>query len=318
MSRTARVLLAAVLLLAAAGGLLLLHQRDEAPEVVGFEACAEAGHDVLEGPPRRCRTPDGRTFVEGGEPAPGGDEVPDAAVTDSRVRVSSPRPNAVVSSPLAVSGSARGAWFFEADFPVRLLDGDGRELSVAPARAQGEWMSEDFVRFEATVTFGQPATRTGVLVLDRSNPSGLAENAALVSLPVRFVASAPRRRVVRVFFNRTGSGDDACDAVWPVARAVDPERADAGGVLAELLAGPAPAERDRGFLTNIPEGVQLRSLRMGNGTAHADFDRTLDRAAGSCRVLAVRAQIERTLLQLPGVDEVVISVEGDVEEALQP
>lgn len=318
MFRTARVLLAAVLLLAVAGTLLLLQDRDEAPAAASFEACAEAGHEVREGPPRRCRTPDGRTFVEGGETAPGEDEAPDAAATDSRVRVSSPRPNAVVSSPLAVSGSARGAWYFEADFPVRLLDGDGREISVAPAQAQGEWMSEDFVRFETTVTFGQPATRAGVLVLDRSNPSGLAENAALVALPVRFVASAPRRRVVRVYFNRTASGDDACDAVWPVARAVEPKRADAEGVLAELLTGPTPAERDRGFLTNIPEGVQLRSLRVEDGTARADFDRTLDRTAGSCRVLAVRAQTEQTLLQLPGVDDVVISVEGDVEEALQP
>lgn len=318
MSRTARVLLAAVLLLAAAGTLLLLQERDEAPAVDSFQACAEAGHDVLEGPPRRCRTSDGRTFVEGGGTAPDEEDAPGAAATDPRVRVSSPSPNAVVSSPLAVSGSARGAWFFEADFPVRLLDGGGRELAAAPARARGEWMSEDFVRFEATAAFGRPATRTGVLVLDRSNPSGLAENAALVALPVRFVASAPRRRAVRVFFNRTASGDDACDAVWPVARAVEPERADAAGVLAELLAGPTPAERDRGFLTNIPGGVTLRSLRMENGSAHADFDRTLGRAAGSCRVLAIRAQIERTLLQLPAVDDVVISVEGDVEEALQP
>ena len=318
MSRTARLALAVVFLLAAAGTLWFLPGGDEAPAIASFEACAEADHEVLEGPPRRCRTPDGRTFVEGGGTAPAEDEVPDAAATDSRVRVSSPRPNAVVSSPLEVSGAARGTWFFEADFPVRLLDGDGRELAATPAQAQGEWMTEDFVRYEATVTFGQPATRTGVLVLDRANPSGLAENAALTALPVRFVASAPRRRVVRVFFNRTASGDDACDAVWPVVRAIEPERADVEAVLAELLEGPTRAERGRGFLTNVPEGVGLRSLRVESGTAYADFDRGLDRAAGSCRVLAIRAQIERTLMRLPGVDDVVISVEGDVEEALQP
>ncbi len=287
MSRTARVLLAVVLLLAAAGALWLLSDGDEAPP--------------------------------GGEPPPdGAEEVLDAAATDARVRVSTPRPNAVVSSPVEVSGEARGAWFFEADFPVRLLDAGGRELAAVPATAQGEWMTEAFVPFEATVAFERPATPTGVLVLDRSNASGLAEQAALVALPVRFDASAPRRRVVRLFFHRRGSGDDACDAVWPVARAVEPERDVGEAVLAELLEGPTPAERDRGFLTSIPEGVRLRSLQVEDGTARADFDRTLDRAAGSCRVLAIRAQVERALLRLPGIDDVVISVEGDVEEALQP
>lgn len=287
MSRTARVLLAVVLLLAAAGALWLLSDGDEAPP-------------ADEAPPDRA------------------EEVLDAAATDARVRVSTPRPNTVVSSPVEVSGEARGAWFFEADFPVRLLDAGGRELAAVPATAQGEWMTEAFVPFEATVAFEQPATPTGVLVLDRSNASGLAEQAALVALPVRFSASAPPRRVVRVFFHRTGSGDDACDAVWPVARAVEPERDVGEAVLAELLEGPTPAERDRGFLTSIPEGVRLRSLQVEDETARADFDRTLDRAAGSCRVLAIRAQVERTLLRLPGIDDVVISVEGDVEEALQP
>ena len=288
MPRPTRLLLAVVLLLAAAGTLWLLSGEDDVP-VDGREA-----------------------------PAADEEEVLDAAATDSRVRLSTPRPNAVVSSPLEVSGEARGAWFFEADFPVRLLDGTGREIGVVPARAQGEWMSEDFVPFGATVAFVRPTTATGVLVLDRSNPSGLAENAALVALPVRFVASASPSKAVRVFFHRMATDDDACDAVWPVARTVEPKRAEAEAVLAELLGGPTPAERQRGFLTNIPEGVQLRSLRVENGTAHADFDRALDRAAGSCRVLAIRAQIERTLRQLPGIDDVVISVDGDVEEALQP
>lgn len=248
----------------------------------------------------------------------GDDEVPDAVAADARVRVESPRPNAVASSPLAVGGSARGPWYFEADFPVRLLDGEGRELASAPARAEGEWMTEDFVPFGATLSFERPAMRTGLLVLDRSNASGLAENAALVAVPVRFDASAPRRRAVRVFFNRRGSGDDACDAVWPVPRTVDPSADGARAALAGLLEGPTPAERDRGYLTNLPEGVRLRSLRVEEGVARVDFDRILGRAAGSCRVLAIRAQVERTLLQLPAVEEIVISVEGDVEEALQP
>lgn len=245
-------------------------------------------------------------------------EIPGAAATDARLRVASPRPNAVVSDPLTVGGEARGPWYFEGSFPVRLLDGEGRELGAASARAEGEWTTGDFVPFGATLNFRAASTGTGLLVLERSNPSGLAENAATVVVPVRLDEAAPRSRAVRVFFNSSRLGGDSCEAVWPVPRAVDATGSGVRAALTALLAGPTAAERDRGFLTNIPEGVTVRSLRLEEGTAHVDFDRSLDRAAGSCRVLAIRAQVERTLLQFPTVDDVVISVGGETEAALQP
>ncbi len=295
--------MAVVVLLATAGTLWLLQDREEAP--------------VEEDPPATAKPAEGDAPAA---PAEEGDAV-DGAATDARVRVVSPRPDAVVSSPLTVRGQARGSWYFEADFPVRLLDGDGEELAVAPARARGEWMTDDFVPFEVTLTFPEPATGTGLLTLDRANPSGLAENAALVVLPVRFDASAPRTTAVRAFFNNTAFGEEACDAVWPVPRGVEadgPDGPDGRAALAELVEGPTRAERERGYLTNIPEGTRIRSYRLEDGTAHVDFDSTLARAAGSCRVLAIRAQIERTLLTLPTVEKVEISVDGEVAEALQP
>jgi hypothetical protein len=295
--------LAVVVLLATAGTLWLLQDREAA--------------QVEEDPPATAAPAEGDAPAAPAEK----DDAGDGAATDARVRVASPRPNAVVSSPLTVRGQARGSWYFEADFPVRLLDGDGEELAVSPARARDEWMTDDFVPFGVTLTFPEPATRTGLLTLDRANPSGLAENAAQVVLPVRFDASAPRTTALRPFFNNTAFGDEACDAVWPVPRGVEADGTDGSdgrAALAELLEGPTRAERERGYLTNIPEGTRIRSFRVEDGTAHADFDSTLARAAGSCRVLAIRAQIERTLLELPTVEDVVLSVEGEVAEALQP
>lgn len=241
------------------------------------------------------------------------------AATDGRLRVAAPGPGAVVSSPLSVRGEARGPWYFEADFPVRLLDAEGRELAVTPARAEGEWMTEGFVPFGATLPFGRPGTRTGLVVLERANPSGLSENAALAAVPVRFDDDAPLSTAVRVFFHRTGSDDESCEAVWPVARAVRPTGEKARAALEELLEGPSPAERDRGYVSSLPDGVGLRSLRLEDGVIRADFDSALNRAAGSCRVLAIRTQIERTLLRAHrGVERVIISVEGSVDRALQP
>jgi Immunoglobulin-like domain of bacterial spore germination len=103
------------------------------------------------------------------------------------IRVSSPAPGAMVASPLRVVGEARGPWFFEASFPVRLLDAAGRAIAVGQARARGEWTTERFVPFEATLHFRAPASGTsGTLVLERDNPSGLPENADEIRVPVRF------------------------------------------------------------------------------------------------------------------------------------
>lgn len=102
------------------------------------------------------------------------------------IQVSSPKSNAVVKSPLVVKGEARGNWYFEASFPVRLLDADGQELAIAPAQAQGEWMTTDFVPFEVTLNFSKPATTTGTLILQKDNPSGLPEHDDSISIPVKF------------------------------------------------------------------------------------------------------------------------------------
>lgn len=100
--------------------------------------------------------------------------------------VASPLPNAVVSSPLTVTGEARGNWYFEASFPVKLIDGNGNELAVTFAQAQGDWMTTDFVPFSVTLTFDPPSTPTGALILEKDNPSGLPENDAFITVPVQF------------------------------------------------------------------------------------------------------------------------------------
>jgi len=117
----------------------------------------------------------------------------DAVLSDKKkdtlndfIRVSSPKENDLLVSPLHVRGEARGYWYFEASFPVKLLDSNGKELYVGPIQADGEWMTEDFVPFDSTVVFTQPQTKTGVLVLQRDNPSGLPENEKEIQIPVRF------------------------------------------------------------------------------------------------------------------------------------
>ena len=97
-----------------------------------------------------------------------------------------PLPDAILQSPLIIAGSARGPWFFEASFPVYLLDADGDTIARIPAHAGGEWMTTEFVPFSATLTFTAPASPTGTLVLAKDNPSGLPAHAAELRVAIRF------------------------------------------------------------------------------------------------------------------------------------
>jgi hypothetical protein len=104
------------------------------------------------------------------------------------IHVSAPSAGSHVTSPLHVAGEARGTWFFEASFPVKLLDAAGNVLVQAPAQAKGEWMTEAFVPFELSLSFEAPSAGTGTLVLEKDNPSGLPEHADELRIPVVFGA----------------------------------------------------------------------------------------------------------------------------------
>lgn len=105
---------------------------------------------------------------------------------ENLIRLNSPKSNEFVQSPLLIEGEARGTWYFEASFPVSLYDGFGNLLARAPAEAQGEWMTTEFVPFKAGLKFDLPKTDTGFLVLEKDNPSGLPEHANELRVPVKF------------------------------------------------------------------------------------------------------------------------------------
>ncbi len=115
-----------------------------------------------------------------GSPGPGPRPVSDM------IRVSEPAAGSPVESPLVVTGEARGMWYFEASFPVELVDAKGKIIAVVPAQAQGEWMTENFVPFRATLTFTAQPPGAGTLILRKDNPSGLPEHDAELRVPVRF------------------------------------------------------------------------------------------------------------------------------------
>jgi hypothetical protein len=109
------------------------------------------------------------------------------ASIDNLVTVTAPRKDASVTSPLTITGKARGNWYFEASAPVELRDANGDTIAQGHLTAQGDWMTQDFVPFTATLTFTQqPSGSTGILVLKNDNPSGDLARQKELDIPVRF------------------------------------------------------------------------------------------------------------------------------------
>ncbi|QQS22892.1 Gmad2 immunoglobulin-like domain-containing protein [bacterium] len=149
---------------------------EEPTKITNYDECVAAGNPSLESYPARC-TANGQTFTQ---------DIGNELEMNDLIRSESPRPNQIVSSPLQINGKARGNWFFEASFPARLLDANGKELALKPIMTTEEWMTTNFVSYKGTLTFSKPATATGTLILKKDNPSGLPENDQELRIPVRF------------------------------------------------------------------------------------------------------------------------------------
>lgn len=110
------------------------------------------------------------------------------------IHVLNPRPNQEIKSPLIIEGEARGYWFFEASFPIRLFDANNREIAVTIGEAQTDWMVTDFVPFKAILIFETPLTPTGTLIFEKDNPSGLPEHADELKMPIEFNISGANKK----------------------------------------------------------------------------------------------------------------------------
>ena len=145
-----------------------------------------------------------------------------------------------------------------------------------------------------------------------AHPAPATLTAATVTMPTQ---------TIKVYFSNSVLNPKMldCGLVYPIEREVVKTPAPARAALNELLYGLSWDEANAGYFNSINQGVKINSLNIVDGVARADFDKRMDEAmGGSCRVAAIRAQITQTLMQFPTVKSVVISVDGNSEEALQP
>ncbi len=114
---------------------------------------------------------------------------PEPSPESDLIRVTSPASQSVITSPVTITGMARGTWFFEGSFPISLVNWDGLIIGEGVATAQGEWMTEDFVPFSASIAYTidpQTPYNRGAIILRKDNPSGLPEHDDSMEVPVMF------------------------------------------------------------------------------------------------------------------------------------
>ena len=238
--------------------------------VNNFEECIAKGYPVLESYPRQCRTPDGKTFIE---------DIGNELEKQNLIRVSKPRPNEIVESPLksatlpfAVPSASKGKLILEKDNPSGLPE-HADELIIPVYFKEAPETSQKFM--------------TVKIFLSDSRFAG------------------------EPYFD--------CSRTIAVERQVPQALAVARTAVEALLRGATEEEINQGFVSSINSGARIQSLIIENGVAKVDFDEQLEfQVGGSCRVAAIRAQITQTLKQFPTVNSVIISIDGRTEDILQP
>jgi hypothetical protein len=240
-------------------------------------------------------------------------------VEEHKLIVETPAEGGTVQDAFLVTGRADAAI---RTVSIEVLDADQRSVFTTSVDLSS---TDEFTRFSingAVNTFGAselpniPERR--VLVI-----TGLDKAGVVVESVERHLLYGKGDMVeVSVQFQNAKKdvGADLCATTTPVQRFIPSDTNVYRAAVEALLAGPTAEEVSGGYSTSIPAKVILKDIGADSGgIVTANFNATLDRnVAGSCRVGAIRNQIERTLLQFPEVHGVVIAVDGDVDNALQP
>jgi len=132
----------------------------------------------MESYPRMCKVGE-RTFVE----VPKEESSSSSAEPDAMILT--PAENSVITSPVKITGKARGNWYFEGSLPIDITDTSGNIIATGIGVVEGGWMTIDLVKFESEITF-TTTEKTGYIVIKKDNPSGLPENDASLKVPVKF------------------------------------------------------------------------------------------------------------------------------------
>lgn len=231
------------------------------------------------------------------------------------IQVENPKSNQIIQSPFTVTGQARGNWYFEASFPVRLVDLSGNVIVQTFAQAQGDWMTIEFVPFASTLNFQiATATQQAILILHNDNPSGLPENDKEIKIPVVLQNLNINQRSIDLYYynpnlDKDISGNILCSEKGLVAveRQIPITQTPVQDAVTLLLKGQLTSQEiTQGITTEYPLlGFALKGASLNDKVLTLGFsDPNNKTGGGSCRVNILWSQIKATAKQFPEVNEV--------------
>lgn len=236
------------------------------------------------------------------------------AILDSNIIVSAPLSNQVVTSPVEIFGRARA---FEGFVLFRVRD--ARNNIIATSSIEIGIGASEWGAYSKSLAYPPPPTPTGfVEIYTQGTRDGSVQD--LIRLSVKFTDY--RDPVMNLYFSNIIEDPELlnCDVVYSVKRAIPFSNNILGGVLGMLFSGLTEEEVEQGFVNNLPEdSVQILNMVLATSTLTLNFNQALQAGvSGACRTVAIRAQLTQTMLQFNGIDEVVILVDGEVDDILQP
>lgn len=219
----------------------------------------------------------------------------------------------VLSNPFIFYGTTTA---FENVINWRLVDDNGNKISEGYAMVNSPDMGIPG-DFKVTAFFDRmPTAPTGRLEVFEASPKDGSDTHKAVA-PVAFTDEVQNVTIYLGNSKQAPAGQE-CETVFPVERMVV-----AGDVTAialhELLKGPTSMEVKADFYTSLPENVSLPEIIEQSSGLRIDFSEELQyQVAGSCRVGAIRKQIEETVKKASGKQNITISIDGRTEDILQP
>ncbi len=206
--------------------------------------------------------------------------------------------------------------------PTYMFDGSGLELV--------DQDNNDFI-FEFVSSQGGYGDRTNQIVTQVITPHRIVvtvKNGEIVSAITDNIFSEIKGRIITeenlvdddsvvlpVYFGKFDNGEE----LFPVSRTITEDNT-ALSILEELIKGPTESETQSGYYSAINPDTRINSTRVEGKTVYVDLSSELEKGvAGSATVFFIRNQIEKTILGMPfGVEKVIISIDGETEDILQP
>ena len=122
--------------------------------------------------------------------------IPTVTPVFKSVIISSPDLTKPVGRPLDIKGKIDRSWVFENSFPVKILDDQGREIFYGISQTVN-WTegTDSMINFTMSLDFNTNS-KTGTLVIQNDNPSGLPQNAKTIEFPLIFKTQAPEQIII--------------------------------------------------------------------------------------------------------------------------